>query len=269
MNEASSPIPAYRLALSVVSHGQGNLLSALLQDLAPYVDNSVQVLVTINVPESKAFLTKATYPLTVIENSVPKGFGANHNQAFSRSDAHFFAVLNPDIRLTKLNIELLLGSFNRHMVGAVAPLVRGLSGAVEDNARRFPSLARILRRVARRLVGLENRPDYDLLAVPLTVVDWVAGMFVLFPSDMYRRVGGFDERYFMYLEDADICRRLASSGYQTMICRDVEVVHDARRATLRRWRHLRWHVTSMSRFFVESLRLRMVSTPVQHSADTK
>lgn len=252
MNQKAYTAPPYRLALSIVSHGQGHLVAALLQDLAPHVNERVQVLVTINIPESEAFLDQATYPVTVIRNTAPLGFGANHNQAFAQAGAAFFVVMNPDIRLTRLDFERLLAPFEGSTVAAVSPLVRGVEGGIEDHARRFPSLLRIARRVARRFVGLTNAPDYDLTVGPLTVVDWVAGMFVVFRSDLYRCVGGFDERYFMYLEDADICRRLASAGWCTAVNNRVEVVHAARRSTLRQWRHFRWHVSSLARFVIDA-----------------
>lgn len=256
MNQKAIAAPQYRLALSIVSHRQGDLVASLLQDLVPHVNSLVQVLVTINIPEPEAFLAQATYPVTVIRNAAPLGFGANHNRAFARSDAAFFVVMNPDIRLTRLDFEMLLASFEGSKMAAVSPLVRGVEGGIEDHARRFPSPLRVSRRVARRLVGLTNAPDYDLMAAPLTVVDWVAGMFIVFRSDLYRRVGGFDERYFMYLEDADICRRLASVGWCTAVSHRAEVVHAARRSTLRQWRHFRWHVSSLARFFVHTTCLR-------------
>jgi hypothetical protein len=250
MNEKAYTAPPYRLALSIVSHGQGSLVASLLQDLAPHVSALVQVLVTINIPESEAFLDRATYPVTVIRNATPLGFGANHNQAFAQAGAAYFVVMNPDIRLTRLDFDMLLASFEGSTMAAVSPLVRGVEGGIEDHARRFPSLLRISHRVVRRFVGLTNAPDYDLMAAPLTVVEWVAGMFIVFRSDLYRCVGGFDERYFMYLEDADICRRLAAAGWFTAVNNRVEVVHAARRSTLRQWRHFRWHVSSLARFFI-------------------
>jgi GT2 family glycosyltransferase len=238
-----------RLALSIVSHGQGALVERLLADLTPLVSEDVEVLVTLNLPEDERFLSAAPYPLRVLRNVEPKGFGANHNQAFRATNAEFFAVLNPDVRLCKLDISALLACFSERNVGAVAPVVTRPDGGLEDSARRWPTPSRILIRVARRLAGLHIAPDYDLTASPMTTVDWLAGMFIVFRSEVFRRLGGFDERYFMYLEDADICRRLHAIGWQPVVWSGGRIVHDARRATLRRWQHLRWHVASLLRFF--------------------
>jgi GT2 family glycosyltransferase len=61
-------------------------------------------------------------------------------------------------------------------------------------------------------------------------------------------VRGYDEGYFMYLEDADICHRLWLSGGKVVVCTSTEVVHDARRATLKSARHMRWHAASLLRY---------------------
>lgn len=247
------------IALSIVSHGQGSLVERLLADLVAHVNESVEVIVTVNVPEPEAYLERAPFPVKVLRNERPRGFGSNHNQAFASADADYFAVLNPDLRLPSLDLDCLIAVFGDASVGAVSPLVKGPAGTVEDNARRFPSPLRIVRRALRRLRGIANTSDYDVAAGRQTCVEWVAGMFVVFPSALYRRVGGFDERFFMYLEDADICRRLAHEGYRTVVEGRTSVVHDARRATLVRADHLAWHLRSMARFFAKSLALRLAS----------
>lgn len=255
MTSTEAATARHRLILSIVSHGQGDLVARLLDDLAGRIDASVHVIVTINVPEPEGFLDGRPFPVQVIRNREPKGFGANHNQAFGATRSLFFAVVNPDIRLPRFDIDVLLRSFDDAAIAALSPLVRALDGTVEDNARRFPTPARIGLRVARRLAGLRNDSDYRLEGA-LTPVDWVAGMFVVFRSDVFQRIGGFDERYFMYLEDADICRRIGVVGHRAVVDAHSEVVHAARRATLRRWKHFRWHATSMTRFFVDTLSRR-------------
>ena len=73
-------------------------------------------------------------------------------------------------------------------------------------------------------------------------------MFLLFDAAAYRSVGGFDERYFMYLEDADICRRLWSKGRRVLAAPSVSVVHDAQRASSYNLKHMYWHGISMVKF---------------------
>lgn len=79
--------------------------------------------------------------------------------------------------------------------------------------------------------------------------DWVAGMFMLFPSAAFEAVGGFDENFYLYYEDVDICVRLRHLGYRVAVMRGASVVHNARRDSRRCLRFARWHAASMARYF--------------------
>jgi GT2 family glycosyltransferase len=102
--------------------------------------------------------------------------------------------------------------------------------------------------LAYRLISRRRLPDYRWATEPIAV-DWSAGMFVAYRSDAFRAVGGFDERFFMYLEDADICRRLYASGWATMLQPACPVVHAAQRRSHRNMQHLAWHLRSAMQFF--------------------
>lgn len=79
--------------------------------------------------------------------------------------------------------------------------------------------------------------------------DWVAGMFQLYQTESFRTVGGFDEKYFLYFEDVDICTKLWKSGLKVIACPSVKVVHDAQRMSRKSIRYMRWHLASMVRYF--------------------
>lgn len=124
-------------------------------------------------------------------------------------------------------------------------MVRDPTGSLEDNARRFPTPATLVRKLFMSRPG----PDYPTNR-GIVEVDWVAGMFMLFRSEAFREAGGFDEAYFLYYEDADICRRMRARGRRVVYQPAAEVVHDARRAS-RRDPALAWHhAKSAARFFL-------------------
>ncbi len=230
--------------LSVVSHGQAALVRQLLADLELLHPADVEVLLTLNIPEDEREFPACTFPIRLIRNGRPQGFGANHNAAFAMSRGQYFVVVNPDIRLPQLSLDHLREVIGLDRTGACAPLVINSGGRLEDSARRFPTLRRLLRRVVFR----DRALDYEWRDEP-QAVDWVAGMFVMFRREAFEQVEGFDDRrFFMYFEDVDICLRLKRMGWAVRIQPAVRVVHDARRASKRELKHLWWHLTSAARY---------------------
>jgi hypothetical protein len=237
------------VTVSVVSHGQNALLNRLMADLAEHCASELELIVTQNILDPVPLSAPAQVRrLEVITNSQPKGFGANHNAAFARSTSPTFFVVNPDVRLFGDPFQTLAGRL-KGRVAAVGPMVLSASGEVEDSARRFPTVASL----ARKLVVGATGPDYPTDKGPLEV-EWVAGMFIGFDREAYARVGGFDERYFLYYEDVDICRRLRIHGYEVLYDPTVSIVHEARRASRSDPRLMRIHAASVLRYLVSTFR---------------
>lgn len=236
------------IVFSIVSHGQLDLIKDFLGDFKAAVFDNVSIVLTINIPEEESILSDFDMlPISLIRNAEPKGFGANHNFALLQSNGDVFVIVNPDIRLKNFNLDILLETLEMVGVGACAPVVLSSQGTVEDSVRRFPTFSRLLRRVILR----QRQPDYQWSNSPIQV-DWNAGMFVAFRPEAFRSVSGFDERFFMYYEDADICRRLARNGWKIMLQPATSVIHDAQRASRRSRKHMQWHLKSMFRFLILS-----------------
>lgn len=235
------------ISISVVSHAQITLVAELLRDLETHCrDARFELILTLNRDEALPFaLDGFSYPIKLLSNGSHKGFAANQNQAFSHASGRYFCVINPDIRLASNPFTALLSCLDNVSVGVAAPLVRNEKGELEDSARRFPTPLRIL----GKLFGYGWGPDY---AVDRDSVcpDWVGGMFMLFPHHVFEQLGGFDERYFLYYEDVDICARLRLLGQEVRLCPQATVVHQAQRHSHRNFRYSAWHLRSMLRFFL-------------------
>lgn len=229
------------ITLSVVSHRQNALVNELLEDIARVCADRVAIIVTENVSDHVPIAT--TLPVERIVNHRIKGFGANHNTAFRRCTTPYFCVVNPDIRLPANPFPPLVESLHDPQVAAVGPLVRNAGGGVEDSARRFPTVGSLVRKAFAGTTGPDYAPDKGRQAV-----DWVAGMFVLFRAEIYQQAGGFDERYFLYYEDVDLCRRLRAAGKSVLYDPRSKVTHHARRASRRDLRLAMTHASSAIRF---------------------
>lgn len=234
------------VSVSIVSHAQGELIGPLLAQLATWQGARLEVLLTLNLSEDERFAAAVgDLPLRLIRNLSPRGFGANHNRAFESAAGEYFLVLNPDIRANQLDLGPLLEEVRNPSCGVVGPRIVDRTGSPSDSPRRFPTLRGMVARLMRGVRG----PEYSGLG-RVTPVDWIGGMFMLFRSEAYRRMGGFDERFFMYMEDVDLCRRVAESGQHVVFVPSVEVLHDARRKNRRSARHMSWHLRSLLRYLL-------------------
>lgn len=232
------------ITLSVVSHGQNALVNQLLGDVERVCAGKVALVLTQNAPDPTPFaVDNLKCPVEIIMNREPKGFGANHNAASQRCRTPYYCVCNPDIRLPSDPFPALLQALDDPGVAASGPLVRSPDGRIEDSARRFPTVASLL----RKFLVDSRAPDYPTNQGRLRV-DWLAGMFMLLRSEAYRSIGGFDEAYYLYYEDVDLCHRLASNGRTAVYEPRTEVIHDARRASRREPGLALHHIRSAVRF---------------------
>lgn len=234
-----------RVSISLVTHRQFALAAELLDDLQELCSEDIaEVILTINIDETVS-LTQEKFPFhfRIIRNLQPKGFGANHNAAFKLATGDYFCVLNPDIRLKENPFPALIALAQQTAVGVVAPRIVNTAGLREDSARRFPTPFELLRK------ALGGKSEVVTDAADVSAPDWVAGMFMLFPRSVFEELHGFDERYFLYYEDVDLCARLALTGYKRLVCSDVTVVHDARRSSHGNLRYAAMHLQSIFRFF--------------------
>lgn len=228
-----SPPHSPPITVSIVSHGQLELVLPLIEELDRFNRDIVsKVVLTINIPEPDLLAGRSWgFEIERIENDAPKGFGANHNQAFARCSTPWFLVLNPDIRFDSDVLAPLIAQAAPDS-GLLAPRILEPGKPTPEQHRAIITPLEIVSR---------KRPDYVRPEVP----SWIPGLFMLFRTEAYGQIEGFDERFFMYGEDFDICARLRLAGWKLQIAEDLQARHDARRASHQSKRHLYWHMTSL------------------------
>ena len=238
------------ISVSIVSHGQFNWVRNILADLEKYCAAlKLEIILTINIPEviSENF-NQYLFPIKLIHNQFPKGFGENHNQAFKIAQYDYFCVLNPDIRLIQNPFGELINCINQEKnknikIGVVGPMVLNAENQVEDSAREFLTIYRLLKRISNKFLFKINL-NRDSVLYP----DWIAGMFMFFSRVVYQEISGFDEKYFLYCEDMDLCRRLRQKKYEICWVPWVKVIHHAHRDSHKKLKYFLWHLKSLVRF---------------------
>ena len=230
------------ITVSVVSHGHGTMVARLTEQFLCLPEVS-RVIVTLNIEEQLDLPEDVR--IQVLHNEVPKGFGANHNAAFELCETDLYCVVNPDIELRQNPFPALVQALESPTVALAAPLVLGETGQIEDSWRQFPSPLDLALKAFSRYDGTYPEATKNTHFTP----DWVAGMFFLFTRHDYAALGGFDEGFFLYYEDVDICARLQVAQRGIIGCTDAQVVHKAQRASWHSWRYRRYHLTSIARYF--------------------
>jgi hypothetical protein len=227
------------IAVSIVSHKHGSMVWKLVMQIISFKEVS-KIYVTLNVPEP--FPDNLSDKVILIHNTRPKGFGENHNAVFDLISNEFYCVLNPDLEFIENPFSYLLSLFSNAECGVVAPIILDAGGSRADTARQDLTAWLLISRIFGFNCEIQSATKLNNIELP----DWVAGMFMLFRSKAFNQVGKFDQKYFMYCEDADICRRLRSIQYQVLVLLKTSVVHKAQRASHRNLKHFIWHLKSLT-----------------------
>lgn len=249
------PVEAMTLRLTacvVLYRHSEQQIAALLESITDS-KNSLRCVVVDNSPSNDIEAYVRASGLDYVHNPANPGFGASHNLGFSYfpdSDVHF--VLNPDVHFGSDALGMLAGYLVEHPdVALVSPrvvypdgrlqrLCKLLPNPMNLFARRFmPPLARLL----DRQFELQHF-SYDTEAD----IPYMSGCFMAIRAEAFRLVGGFDEKFFMYLEDTDLSRRLLSVG-RLVFYPACTIVHVFEKASYRNPRLLRAHIESAIYYF--------------------
>ncbi|MBE7412899.1 MAG: glycosyltransferase [Leptospiraceae bacterium] len=255
------------ISISIVSHFHLSLILNLLKDLNQHCKkHSLEVILTLNTKEALPFSLKDfIFPISMIQNSSPKGFAENHNRAFQQIKGKYFCILNPDIRFQSDPFSKLIHCLQKNsFIGIVSPKVLNENGEIEDNARFFPTPLRII----CKLFGKCRGSDY-MIGKEIIYPDWVAGMFLLMPKSIFEKIRGFNKNFYLYYEDVDLCARVRLARLEIALCPDSVVVHNARRTSHRHIRFFMWHLTSMMKFFFSTVFIKIFIGKIVHSFQKK
>ena len=214
-------------------------LEQCLATLAAHEPDARVVVVDHAADEARGRALAARFArVTYLPRHENPGFAAGVNYAARHAGPGPLLLLNPDCEIAGPVIAPLATVLAGHPeAGVVGGLIREGDGALQPSARRFPDLTTAL---GGRTSWLSRvAPNNPLTRRNLTTapasgvvpVDWVIGAFMLIRRETFDQVGGFDEGFFLYWEDADFCKRAAEAGWVTLYAPVSEVLHLTARAS--------------------------------------
>ncbi len=258
----------------IVNHNAGASLSACVESLHGAGLRQIVIIDNDSTDDSLAIVAQIHPEVTVVSTGKNPGYGSAVNHGRQLLSTEFLFICNPDLEVDERAPGYLVSDLLADpQLAIVGPEIQEISGAIYPSSRAFPRITdafghamlamfwpsnRFSRRYRREEVDphveVGSRDDRELLAPPLPV-DWVSGAAMMARTSAFDQVSGFDEGYFMYVEDLDLCWRLHAAGWGIGYEPRARVVHQGGLSSRRHpYRMLRAHHASTWRFARRSLK---------------
>ncbi|MBL4695074.1 glycosyltransferase family 2 protein [Candidatus Gracilibacteria bacterium] len=213
-------------------------------------------------PISLGYLEKAAEQGLVeyVKSPTNLGFGGGNNLGAKQARGKYVLILNPDIFVETDSIQKLVDYMEAHPdVGIMGPKLIYPDGKVQDSCRRNMSFwdlvikRTFLKKIFKKRVDTYTMEDFDHETT--REVDLLVGACFILPRELYEEIGGFDERYFLFMEDFDLCKEVSKRGKKVIYYPEVGVTHNHKRLSGGSlWKLLRkrvfWiHISSAFKYF--------------------
>lgn len=231
--------PHQHADIAIITVSTNKLDKACLLSIQRLLETTTLSITFVVVDNSSTAFDAHSYVKSVVPEAVVVlrdrnyGFGASCNRGAREVDADYYFFLNPDTRIDDVGAVDRLFAFLKQypQVGIAAPKILYMDGRVQETCRRFPAWFTPL---AQRTSLLEkkkadvHRRDFlmeDFGHHKRRLVDWVQGSAFMIDAKLFHELGGFDERYFMYYEDVDLCRQCWQKGRPVYYLPEAVVYH--------------------------------------------
>jgi GT2 family glycosyltransferase len=256
------------LSIAIVSYNTRELLLACLASIRQTSRDVRYELIVVDNASSDGSVeaVQARFPeARIIANADNGGYAKACNQAAAVAAGRHLLFLNSDTVMKAGTLRTMVDCLDREpTIGIVSCLQRNEGGRVLRSCFAFPSLRDHLQHAGwmptliAKLVGAPGEVD----CTHSQDVDWANGACLMVRRDLFERVGGFDERFFMYFEDVDLCRRVHHQRYRVRHVADGEVVHLVGRSSINRREQMnvQWELSRIryvEKHFARSRRLIM------------
>ncbi|WP_038178836.1 glycosyltransferase [Vibrio rhizosphaerae] len=242
------------LYISVINHNHDSMI--IDNNILGELSKNHKVILKSNTPSTQALKEYCVNSdVELIEGRECKGFGANNNEVFyyatnqmNMNIDDFFLVLNPDVCISNEALDNLI-QFAKQYKSDISTinLYKDKNYTIYDNSiRKYPSFLNPI----KSLLNINRNDYYDksLIKQP-TSIDWAAGSFLLFTVKCYKHLNGFNENYFMYFEDVDICTRANKNKFRILYYPDVKAIHYAAHQNRKIFsKNFIWYISSLMRY---------------------
>lgn len=219
-----------KLSIVIVNYKAWQHIQKALDVLAEAFPDDWEVIIVDNASDPGELARyQARYPwVKMIGNPANSGFGTGCNIGVERASGEQLLFMNPDVIATVDEIRALIAEKSAHPdVGLIAPRQVGDDGRPQKVFDEFPGLLNQSKslKALRRLLLPGRKPNPRGSHDELVYCDWITGAFLLIDRADFEQLGGWSRDYWMYVEDADLCKRATDAGMRVAYTPNVEVVH--------------------------------------------
>lgn len=200
---------------------------ALVHCVASLRANDVDEIVVVDNDDASSGVTLDDAEVRVVHTGVNLGYGRGVNRGAALAHGEYLIVSNPDVVVHEGAVGSLVSHLVAHPnVGIVAPRIERPDGSLYPSRRVFPNVALAGAHALLAPWWPQNPATRRYRAArPDGTVDWVSGAFFVIRRDVFELIGGFDERFFMFAEDMDLCWRVRERGFSVDALEDAVVTH--------------------------------------------
>ena len=232
------------VSIIIVNYNQKNFLKVCIKGIlkvAPKLDYEIIVVDNASTDKSQELLLNLKSQISnlkIILNERNLGFAGGCNTGIKKARGKYILILNPDIVVLENSIEKLYQFMEENKnVGIAGPKLLNPDKTIQPSCYRYPVwYIPILRRTfLGNFSWAKKKLDYYLMTdfnhLEIKEVDWLLGACLMLRKEMIDQIGLFDERFFLYFEDVDLCRRAKMAGWKVVYFPPSEMFHYYQRAS--------------------------------------
>lgn len=247
----------YDLTISVVVYNAEDTIEKLLNSLFKYTKglNFKVYVIDNNSTDKTVSVVKKFSDVNLIQTGENRGFGAGHNKILY-VDSKYHAVINPDIVFCENTLKILFEYMEQNKECVLStPKILNADGTEQFLPKKKPSFKYMfLGRLSRLIKPFHKyRDEYTMknhVFEKPEEIEVSTGAFMFIRTEFFKKINGFDENFFMYLEDFDLCNRLRPFG-KIIFCNNTSVIHNWEGGSSKKIKLLKIHISSMIKYFIK------------------
>lgn len=174
------------------------------------------------------------------------GFAYAMDHGLAKAIGDVFIIMNPDVKIEVGILDMLSYFLSDPNIGIIAPKIINEQGLLQDSFRDFITPLNFIKRHFTRVFNYEK---LVVTAAHPQKVDWVIGAFMMTRRSVYEKVGGLDEKYFMYCEDMDWCKRMYQVGLDVIYYPGAVIEYEGTCSARRSWKYTVIFIKSLFRYW--------------------